>query len=524
MGDTVREGDVLAVLDDTDYRLAVEAASQQLVAATTQARQAESDRHRLDALKLDGSVSESDDERAQSGARTAAAAEAAQARALELARNRLKYTVLRASRSGVVTSLRFEVGQVVAEGQPIISIANPGEPEIAVDVPEDHLAAFKASRFQASLASAPDEMFEVVLRELSPQAAAQTRTYRARLKPKTPRAMPLGATATLVVARQGRGSRSQRSRRARSRRAGGQPALWVVRHAGTEPVGKVDLVRVAVHGYRNDEVLVSGPPAGELVVTAGVQKMSPGLRVALPAPSRTPVTLRPQNEKLQSLRMGAESPRHRAVPDPGDRRRRRAGIHQARSARRPELLGPVDDGDRHVARRDGATGPGRVAQPHGEEVRAARPLREGQDLCAPGLRRHADHRRGRHLARGSAGGVVPGAQEVQRHQARASRRRRRPDLQRRIRRRDRAAVCRQGRRRQPRGAFRRLRGHQAPAAEGADGEESRRLSASRPRRSTSSSRTSGWPRSASRRWRSPKASGTRTASWPAARSTRAATA
>ena len=30
-----------------------------------------------------------------------------------------------------------------------------------------------------------------------------------------------------------------------------------------------------------DEVLVSGPPAGELVVTAGVQKMAPGLRVAL---------------------------------------------------------------------------------------------------------------------------------------------------------------------------------------------------------------------------------------------------
>jgi hypothetical protein len=61
----------------------------------------------------------------------------------------------------------------------------------------------------------------------------------------------------------------------------GQPALWVVHHEGTEPVGTVDLVRVVVHGYRNDEVLVSGPPAGVLVVTAGVQKMAPGLRVAL---------------------------------------------------------------------------------------------------------------------------------------------------------------------------------------------------------------------------------------------------
>ena len=52
VGQKVREGDVLAVLDDTDYRLAEDAARQQLVAATTQARQAESDRHRLDAQRV----------------------------------------------------------------------------------------------------------------------------------------------------------------------------------------------------------------------------------------------------------------------------------------------------------------------------------------------------------------------------------------------------------------------------------------------------------------------------------------
>ena len=49
----------------------------------------------------------------------------------------------------------------------------------------------------------------------------------------------------------------------------GQPALWVVKRIGEEPLGTVELVRVSVHGYRNDDVLVSGPPAGEQVVTAG---------------------------------------------------------------------------------------------------------------------------------------------------------------------------------------------------------------------------------------------------------------
>ena len=283
VGQKVREGDMLAALDDTDYRQAEEAARQHHVAAVAQARQAESDRKRLDALKLDGSVSVSDDEKARTGHETASATAEAAARQLELARNRLKYTVLRASRTGVVTAVRFEVGQVVAEGQSVVSIANGGEPEIVADVPEDHLAVFKASRYKAYLQSAPEQAFDVVLRELSPQAAATTRTFRARLKPASPRPLPLGATATLVVERPAGESPAAAIPAAAITQHNGRPAVWVVRRTGSEPVGTVALLEVSVQGYRNDMVLVSGAPAGELVVTAGVQKMAPGLKVALSA-------------------------------------------------------------------------------------------------------------------------------------------------------------------------------------------------------------------------------------------------
>ena len=282
VGQSVREGDVIAVLDDVDYKLEEEAARQQLDAATARARQAESDWQRMQALKDDGSVSEFDDEHAQSTLLTSRAAAEAEARQFELARNQVKYTVLRASSSGVVTSMRFEVGQVVAAGQPVIQIANEGEPEIVADVPEDHLEAFKKARFTAWLASAPDEKFEVVLRELSAQAAAQTRTYRARLRPAKPRALALGATATLVTERDAAGPPLASIPAAAITQTKGQPALWTARRAGDEPIGVVELEPVAVHGYRNDEVLVSGLPAGTLVVTAGVQKMAPGLRVVLP--------------------------------------------------------------------------------------------------------------------------------------------------------------------------------------------------------------------------------------------------
>jgi RND family efflux transporter MFP subunit len=281
VGQTVREGDVLALLDDTDYRLAEDAARQQHVAAAAAARQAESDRRRNQELIGDGAVSTADDENTQTRAQAARAAAEAAARQLELARNRLHYTVLRASRSGVVTAVRAESGQVVAEGQPVVAIANPGEPEVVVDVPEDQLAAFKTARYSASLTSAPGATFDVALRELAPQAAAQTRTYRARLKPVTPRPLPLGATATLVARHAGAEEPVAAIPASAITQANGQPAVWVARRDSAEPVGTVHLAGVTVHGYRNDEVLVSGLPAGARVVTAGVQKMAPGLRVAL---------------------------------------------------------------------------------------------------------------------------------------------------------------------------------------------------------------------------------------------------
>lgn len=281
VGQVVHEGDVLAVIEDTDYRLAAEAAQQSMASAVAQARQAESDRKRLEALKADGSVSPSDEEKARTAAQTSLAAAEAEAKKLDLARNRLKYTVLRASRTGVVTAVRAEAGQVVAEGQPVVTIAAEGEPEIVVDVPEDQVASFRNAQYRATLATAPDQVFQVALRELSPQAAAQTRTYQARLKPVQPRALPLGATATLLVEHAVTGSEAAVIPTAALTQSGGKPAVWVAKRNAGDAAAVVQLAPVIVNGYHNEDVLVSGLPAGTLVVSAGVQKMAPGLKVAL---------------------------------------------------------------------------------------------------------------------------------------------------------------------------------------------------------------------------------------------------
>ena len=287
------------------------------------------------ALKGDGSVSASDEEQAQTRAQQTKAAAEAEGRRLELARNRLKYTVLRASRAGVVTQVRAEVGQVLAEGQPVVSIATQGEPEIVVDVPEEHFASFKKSQYKASLATAPGETFEVGLRELSLQAASQTRTYRARLKPVAPRPLPLGASATVLVERTTAETPMAAIPSSAITQANGQPAVWVVRRAAGEPGGTVELTSVAVHAYRNDAVLISGLPAGDLVVTAGVQKMAPGLRVALPETRRASQAAE-AGRAMKSFNLTEWALGHRAIvvlPHPRHRHRRNVEFHPARPAR-----------------------------------------------------------------------------------------------------------------------------------------------------------------------------------------------
>lgn len=283
VGQVVKEGDVLAVLDDADYLLAEEAARQRLDAAKAAAWQAESDWLRLKALKKNGSVSASHEEQAHSTLRTAKAAAEAEARQFELARNQVNYTLLRSPISGVVTGLRMETGQVVAAGQPVITIANEGKPEIVADIPENRLAQFKTSRYKASLASSPDVFFDVELRELSAQASAQTRTYRARLKPVKPQPLPLGASATLIADQSDPSALVAAIPASALTQEQGEAAVWTVQQEADGSAGTVKLVKVAIKGYRSDEVLVSGPSAGTLIVTAGVQKMAPGLRVGLPA-------------------------------------------------------------------------------------------------------------------------------------------------------------------------------------------------------------------------------------------------
>jgi multidrug efflux system membrane fusion protein len=276
VGQRVSAGTVLFRLDPTDYRLAVKAAEADLTAAEAEVVQATAEDARATRLRSTAAVSLSEWDKTRSARNVAVGRRDRAKEALTLARNRLSYCELTADVDGVIMALPAEAGQVVAEGQVVARLARDGEREAVISLPENQAAAAQTARATVTLWAAPGVSYPAALRELSPTADPVTRTYQARFT--IPNAEPkviLGMTATvhLLPANPTPGYVLPLSSLLRT---GDRQAVWVV----DRPTGGLTLTPVEVREYRHETVVLSGGVRpGQLVVTAGVQKLDAGLTV-----------------------------------------------------------------------------------------------------------------------------------------------------------------------------------------------------------------------------------------------------
>ena len=280
VGDVVKAGQALARLDAADYQLAVSAAANQVQAALVDAQQAASDEARFRRLLADGSVGAADHERQKARADAAAARLEQARRQLDLARNREGYATLVAPYAGVITALRFERGQMVAEGQPVLSMARDGEREIVAELPEDWVGRVHTLAATATPWHDPKSSLSLVLRELSPLASAQGRTFRVRFAavPESRAevaALPLGSTMQLNLSSQPAGPAAAVLPVTALVKASGPAGVWVLDDKGSrvvfKPVQVVDMDDATVH--------VTGLAAGNRVVSVGAQKLDAGIVV-----------------------------------------------------------------------------------------------------------------------------------------------------------------------------------------------------------------------------------------------------
>jgi RND family efflux transporter MFP subunit len=277
VGTTVKPGDLIAQLDPSDYRLAVDNARAALASAEADHVRAKADYERYQNLRGSGAFTTQTLEQRQSLAATGQA-HVEQARSqLSSAENNLAYTELHADTAGVVTAVQAEVGQVMAQGQGVVRVARTDELEVVVGVPEHRLKAVREARSASfDLWSDPGHRYAAKLRELSPSADPTTRTYPARFSIVDPPAfIGLGMTATLSFERPDAQPVAEVPLAAIFQR-GTQPAVWVVdRNSNT-----VSLRPVTVARWRDDTAAISdGVHDGEIIATAGVHKLEAGQKV-----------------------------------------------------------------------------------------------------------------------------------------------------------------------------------------------------------------------------------------------------
>lgn len=275
VGDRVRGGQVLAELDPEDVRLQVEAAQAQLAAAEADLELARAERDRYRALVDEQLVSRSLFE-ARDNTFRAARARAEQARAqYGVVRNQAGYARLVAPADGLVAQRLVEAGQVVAAGQTVFVLAQDGEREVAISLPEQRVGQFAIGQPVAvELWSRDGERFAGTLRELAPVADPQSRTFAARVAFATDAAVELGQSARVYVARNGKVELTVPLSAIHA--DDGEPFVWRVDPASE----RVQRVAVELGTYAEDRVpVLTGLRAGDWVVAAGVHLLRDGQKV-----------------------------------------------------------------------------------------------------------------------------------------------------------------------------------------------------------------------------------------------------
>lgn len=288
-GARVKAGQALAELDPADVRLQSEADRAALASAQADLTLAQSELQRYKSLVDQQLVSQSLYDNRVAALR-AAEARVRQARAqVSASGNQVGYAVLRAPSDGVIAQRLAEAGQVVAAGQAVFVLAVDGEREVLISVPEQSISRFPVGRDLAvELWAEPGKRFQGKLREISPSADAQTRTFSARVGFESAgAAVELGQSARVYAhTATGSGMRLPLSALTQSR---GRPAVWVVDPASS----RLRLTPIRTGAFGEDGVpVLSGIQPTDWVVAAGVHLVREGEKIAPIDRDNRPVRLR----------------------------------------------------------------------------------------------------------------------------------------------------------------------------------------------------------------------------------------
>ncbi|WP_370587059.1 efflux RND transporter periplasmic adaptor subunit [Undibacterium sp. FT79W] len=304
LGTVVKRGQLLMQLDPQDLLLAQTQAKAALTAAESNRDLAQADLKRYQELRAKNFVAAAILDSKEVAYKAAQASFEQAVAGFKNQSNQAGYATLIADVDGVVTGIDAEVGQVVAAGTPVVRVAQTGEMDVVVGIPENKINTIRQmSDIRVGLWADPTLALPGKLRELSPVADAVTRTYLAKVSlPADAKDVRLGMTANVSFVAPNPAPVFKLPTTALFQDKG-QTAVWIV--SG----GVVKLVPVKLAGASGEDVLIAGGiSSGQQVVTAGVNLLKQGQKVSIlgaESPAIKPPATKPPVTEASASAVGA---------------------------------------------------------------------------------------------------------------------------------------------------------------------------------------------------------------------------
>ncbi|MFD1199296.1 efflux RND transporter periplasmic adaptor subunit [Brucella gallinifaecis] len=277
VGDLVSKDQMVAMIDPATLDLLVQSARADLASAQAQFANASASEERLRILLEGNNISQADYDAAKQSRDSAQAGLEKAKAGLRKAQDQRLYAVLSPDFDGVISAIHAEVGQVVAAGQAVMTVARPDIREAVLDIPDRMTDYFVVDTpFRVQLQADPGVTGQGRVREVAPQADAQTRTRRVRIAlDKPPQGFRLGATIRAGLAR------AEENHVLLPIQAlfekDGKTAIWLV----DPKTQTVKLQDIKIVERRGDGFIASNVEAGSYIVTAGVNALKDGQKVRL---------------------------------------------------------------------------------------------------------------------------------------------------------------------------------------------------------------------------------------------------
>lgn len=287
LGDIVRKGDTLMALDPLALKLSMRSAEAEVRSAQAQLQNAQTVAERNQILVTSKSASQADLEVAEQSLIAAQANLDRANSSLDKAREQLTYTTLKADFDGAITATAANVGQTVAVGQTVLTLAGLEQRDVLVDVPEALLTPIRAAPdISVELQLDPTISTRGTLREIAPEADATTRTYRVKIA--VDQAPPSFRLGSVVTVRFSADAQSEDIRLPVSAvfDEDDKHFVWLIDTA-SNAVRKTEIGIASPAGQTLLVTVKSGLSLGDRVVAAGVDQIKDGQIVKLGQERRT---------------------------------------------------------------------------------------------------------------------------------------------------------------------------------------------------------------------------------------------